>query len=155
MTDVVTPEQRSRMMAGIQGKDTQPEILIRKGLHALGFRFRLHGKHLPGKPDLVLAQYKAVIFINGCFWHSHDCHLFKWPSTRPAFWKTKISQNAQRDLANYQRLHEQGWRVLVIWECALKGRTRLLADDLLLGAADWLRSDHQHGEITGVKDAAA
>lgn len=90
MADVVTPEKRSKMMSGIQGKNTKPELTIRKGLHALGFRYRLHGKTLPGKPDLVFPKYKAVIFIHGCFWHAHHCHLFKWPSTRVDFWQEKI-----------------------------------------------------------------
>ena len=93
MADVVDRKTRSRMMSGIRGKNTRPELLIRKGLHARGFRFRLHDKRLPGKPDLVLPKYSAVIFVHGCFWHGHDCHLFKWPQSRREFWRKKITRN--------------------------------------------------------------
>ena len=100
MTDVVNKQTRSRMMSGIKSKNTKPELIIRKALFKKGFRFKLHDKSLPGKPDLVLPKYDAVIFIHGCFWHQHNCHLFKWPSTRPEFWETKIHRNVEVDKRN-------------------------------------------------------
>src|SRR5690606_10217746 len=128
LADVVSAEKRSQMMSGIRGKDTTPEMIIRKGLHARGFRYRLHDRKLPGKPDLVFPAYKAVIFIHGCFWHVHDCHLFKWPSSRPEFWKQKLTGNIEKDQENFAALERDGWRILTVWECALKGRTKLPVD---------------------------
>lgn len=139
-------------MSGIRGKDTAPEMLIRRGLHARGFRFRLHRKDLPGKPDLVLPGHGAVIFVHGCFWHRHDCHLFKWPGTRVEFWREKIGRNVTRDAAVKADLAARGWRVLTIWECALKGRTRRPVDEVLGEAAAWLRSEARHGEVRGQAD---
>src|SRR5690349_2323893 len=107
--DLVDKQTRSRMMSGIRGRDTQPELLIRKSLHKQGFRYRLHYKDLPGKPDLVFPAYKAIILINGCFWHGHQCHLFKWPATRREFWKTKITANQTRDARNLSTYSELGW----------------------------------------------
>ena len=149
MVDVVSPEKRSEMMSGIRGKDTKPELLIRKSLHARGFRYRLHDSKLPGKPDLAFPRYKAVIEINGCFWHGHDCHLFKWPSSRKAFWKEKISGNITRDSKNHAALEQLGWRILTIWECALKGKTRIPLDDVIEQAASWLCAGKSSAEITG------
>jgi len=151
MADVVAPEKRSEMMSGIRGKDTRPELLIRKALHARGFRYRLHDSKLPGKPDLAFPRYKAVIEINGCFWHGHDCHLFKWPSSRKEFWKEKITGNIERDRKNQSALEQLGWRVLTIWECAVKGRTRRPLDDVIESAASWLRSGKGNAEITGME----
>ncbi len=125
MADVVTREKRSAMMAGIRGKNTRPEILIRKALYATGFRYRLHGKELPGKPDLVLPKYKTVVFVHGCFWHRHHCHLFKWPSTRRDFWEEKINGNASRDEIQKQQLLAMGWKIIIVWECALKGKQKM------------------------------
>jgi DNA mismatch endonuclease, patch repair protein len=121
MTDIVDVVTRSRMMRGIRGKDTKPEILVRKGLFALGFRYRLHDRKLAGKPDLVLPRYRAAVFVQGCFWHGHECHLFKWPKTREDFWKEKIDGNRQRDLVQREKLLDQGWRVATVWECSLRG----------------------------------
>jgi DNA mismatch endonuclease (patch repair protein) len=149
MADVVSPEKRSEMMSGIRGKDTKPELLIRKSLHSRGFRYRLHDSKLPGKPDLAFPRYKAVIEIHGCFWHGHDCHLFKWPSSRKAFWKGKITGNMERDRKNHAALEQLGWRILTIWECALKGRTRKPLDDVIEQTASWLRSGKSNSEITG------
>ena len=125
MADVVSPDVRSRMMAGIRGKNTKPELILRSGLHRAGFRFKLHDKSLPGKPDLVFPKYHAVIFAHGCFWHFHDCHMFKWPKSREQFWRSKIMRNRDTDLRTLQMLDATGWRSGVIWECALKGRARL------------------------------
>lgn len=123
--DVVDKKTRSRMMSGIQGKNTRPEIVIRQNLHRLGLRFRLHEKSLPGKPDIVLPKYKAVILVNGCFWHGHNCKLFKWPSTRKGFWREKITATKKRDEVNIANLIELGWRVLIVWECSLKNKTEV------------------------------
>jgi DNA mismatch endonuclease (patch repair protein) len=120
MADVVSSEVRSRMMSGIRGKDTAPEMVIRRGLHARGFRYRLHDRRLPGRPDLVLPKYRAVIFVHGCFWHGHGCHLFKWPKTREDFWREKIQGNMRRDRAQTALLKQQGWRSTVVWECELR-----------------------------------
>ena len=155
MTDVVDRKTRSRMMSGIRGKNTKPELLIRKGLHARGFRFRLHDKHLPGKPDLVLPKYGAVIFVHGCFWHRHDCHLFKWPKTRRAFWHKKITRNKAKDTESYEILKKDGWYILTIWECALKGRTRRPLDDVLDISADWLVYSQRNRQIRGGRTGKA
>jgi DNA mismatch endonuclease, patch repair protein len=120
MADVVSPETRSRMMAGIKGKDTKPEMIVRRGLHARGFRFRLHRRDLPGRPDLVLPMFRTACFVHGCFWHGHDCPAFKWPKSRVAFWRDKIEGNRERDLRALQALAERGWHVETVWECELK-----------------------------------
>ncbi|HEV7306318.1 very short patch repair endonuclease [Ensifer sp.] len=149
MVDIVPAEVRSRMMSGIRGTNTKPELQLRKGLHALGFRFRLHDRSLPGKPDIVLPRYKAVIFAHGCFWHGHDCHLFKWPSTRPEFWQAKIARNRTVDERADAALSEAGWRQATVWECALKGKTRLPLEEVILSCAEWLKSDRPRLEIRG------
>jgi DNA mismatch endonuclease (patch repair protein) len=146
MVDVVDAATRSRMMSGIRGRNTKPEILVRSLLHREGFRFRLHVSDLPGRPDVVLPKYKAVIFIHGCFWHGHDCPLFKLPATRPDFWSEKIRRNQQNDQHAIDTLLADRWRVAVIWECALKGANRDL-DGLVKGLGSWLRSDVAFGEF--------
>ncbi|AMO67334.1 MULTISPECIES: very short patch repair endonuclease [Spongiibacteraceae] len=123
MTDVVSPKKRSEMMSGIRGKNTKPELIVRQELHRRGFRYRLHHKGLPGKPDLVFPKYKTVIFVNGCFWHGHNCKLFKWPKSNPQFWKEKISGNQVRDEKQRKALEEGGWQVITVWECSLKGKS--------------------------------
>lgn len=155
MPDVVDSVTRSRMMSGIRGKDTQPELIIRRRLHALGYRYKLHDNKLPGKPDIVFPKYRAVILINGCFWHGHDCHLFKWPSTRREFWKEKIGRTQERDLDNLTALDAAGWRVLRIWECALKGRGKLPLDTVIQSADRWLKSSDPFAEIRGTTSTAA
>jgi len=140
MADVVTPDVRRRMMASIRGADTKPELFIRHGLHRMGFRFRLGGRSLPGKPDLVFPKYKAVLFVHGCFWHRHCCHLFKWPASRSDFWREKLDSNAGRDARTSQELLQSGWRVGVVWECALKGRKKLPPHDVLSACRDWLQA---------------
>lgn len=151
--DVVDAATRSRMMAGIRGKDTKPELVVRRGLHRLGFRFRLHDRVLPGKPDMVLSRWRAVIQIHGCFWHGHDCPLFRWPGTRQEFWRSKIGRNVERDREVDAALDHAGWRVLTVWECALKGPGRIGAEAVIAGAADWLRSAARIGEIRGTDRA--
>ncbi|WP_417764796.1 very short patch repair endonuclease [Shewanella chilikensis] len=121
MTDTVDQAARSRMMSSIKGKNTKPEMTVRRLLHAAGFRYRLHRKDLPGKPDLLLPKYNLVIFVHGCFWHQHQgCHYAYTPASNSEKWKEKLEGNRQRDLAQQQQLLEMGWRVLVIWECGLK-----------------------------------
>lgn len=142
------------MMAGIRGKDTKPELIIRRGLHARGFRYRLHDGKLPGKPDLVFSSRQAVILIHGCFWHGHDCDLFRWPGSRIEFWREKITRNRERDACNLDQLAAAGWRVLVLWECSLKGRVSRPAAEIIDAAARWLRSGHDMAEIRGVNRAA-
>lgn len=148
MADVVDPATRSRMMAGIRGKDTKPEMLIRRGLHARGFRYTLHCKLL-GKPDICLPKYRAVIFVHGCFWHGHDCHLFKWPKTRPEFWKAKIERNQFVDDRNIIALRAEGWRVAVVWECTVKARPFATVSTTLDELARWLTSDALYLSLRG------
>jgi len=143
MTDIVDSATRSRMMSGIRGRNTKPEILIRSQLHRQGFRFRLHLRDLPGKPDIVLPRYNAVIFVHGCFWHGHDCPLFKLPKTREEFWRNKIERNQANDQKAKESLLAKGWRVGVVWECALRGAKQ---DIELVGysLAEWLRSKKEN-----------
>lgn len=136
-------------MAGIGGKNTTPELLLRRELHALGFRYRLHNPALPGKPDLAFAKYRAVIQVNGCFWHRHDCHLFRWPGSRRSFWEKKLNDNAERDQRNLADLEKLGWRVLTVWECALKGRTRRQLPEVIHTAANWVQFGEGSAVIEG------
>ncbi|AOE65285.1 very short patch repair endonuclease [Pseudomonas corrugata] len=147
MVDIVDVATRSRMMSGIQSKNTKPEILIRRALHSRGFRFRLHAKHLPGKPDLVLPKYKAIVFVHGCFWHGHTCRYFKIPQTRPDFWLEKIGKNQMRDQAHEASLLALGWRVLVIWECAVRSMKREKSFLLIDLMAEWLINGNEYLQI--------
>ena len=109
------------MMAAVRGKDTKPEMLVRRAAHRLGLRFRLHGKDLPGRPDLVFPKWKTVVFVNGCFWHRHEgCRLATIPKSNVRFWKNKFAENVSRDAKNYLRLKQLGWRVIVLWQCEIK-----------------------------------
>ncbi len=149
MTDIVGKNKRSQMMSGIRGKDTRPELIVRRELHRLGFRYRLHSSLLPGKPDIVFPRYKAVILINGCFWHQHDCHLFRWPATRKEFWRKKITGNKARDQRNMKAYQRLGWKALVIWECALKGKRRRPIEEVIRTVTNWLQYDQSMAEISG------
>ena len=147
MADIVSSAVRSRMMAGIKAKDTKPEILVRKALHAQGYRFRLHRKDLPGKPDIVLPGFKTVIFVHGCFWHHHKgCKLALLPSTRREFWTAKLEANAMRDVSAHCRLLALEWRVLTIWECYLKSVSR---DALQTDLTHWILGVETSGVFTG------
>ena len=139
MADVVSPEKRSEMMSGIKGKNTKPEILVRKALHARGFSYRLHDAHLPGRPDIVFPKYGAAVFVNGCFWHMHGCHLSSIPKTRTEFWREKLEGNRARDAENIERLAEAGWRVAIVWECAIKGKKALPVEEIADMLENWLR----------------
>lgn len=147
MADVLTARQRSYCMSRIRGKDTKPEHFIRHGLFALGFRYRLHRRDLPGCPDLVFPKHFAVIFVHGCLWHGHECHLFQWPATNADFWRNKIMRNRERDAHAVQQLRSAGWRVLTVWECAIKGRRRMSPTKLIDRIAQWLRSNRVRSEI--------
>ncbi len=144
MVDVVDAATRSRMMAGIRAKNTAPELLVRRGLHRLGFRFRLHDKRLPGKPDLLLPKYSAAIFVHGCFWHGHDCPAFKWPATRAEFWRSKIELNRKNDERHIEALHGMGWRVCVIWECSVR---KPGSEALVAHIARWLAGTSRTLEV--------
>ena len=125
-------EQRSRNMSDIKSKNTKPEIKVRKVLHSMGYRFRLHSKDLPGSPDIVLPKYKTVIFVHGCFWHRHEnCKYATTPKTRKEFWEKKFRENINRDNLNQANLSLKGWKIIIIWECQLKGDKRKLIRDLL------------------------
>ncbi|TKJ73663.1 very short patch repair endonuclease [Pseudomonas sp. CFBP13508] len=147
MVDVVDAATRSRMMSGIKGKNTRPEVLIRKALHARGFRYRIHANNLPGKPDLVLPKYKAVVFVHGCFWHGHTCRYFKIPQTRPDFWLDKIKKNQTRDRSQEAALLSDGWRVLIVWECAIRSMSRKKSPLLIDQIANWLINGNEYLQI--------
>lgn len=138
-------------MSGIRSRDTKPELTVRKALHAMGFRYRISDASLAGKPDLVFPKYNAVIFVHGCFWHGHDCHLFKWPSTRQEFWKDKIEKNRVRDAMTEKALLEAGWRILTVWECALKGKNKVPFDNLIQAISLWLESNETARVIRGAQ----
>jgi DNA mismatch endonuclease, patch repair protein len=129
------------MMSGIRGKDTKPELLIRKALYARGYRYRLHIATLPGKPDLCFGPLRSVVFVNGCFWHGHQCHLFRLPKTRTDFWAEKIASNQQRDIQAHTKLLASGWRVLRVWECAIKSRHAQPTAQVIDMIVDWLEGD--------------
>lgn len=148
MADVVDARTRSRMMSGIRGRDTRPEMVVRQALFAAGFRYRLHRRDLPGAPDVALGGRKVAVFVHGCFWHRHKgCRYAKLPATRPEFWKAKLDGNVERDSRTIDALQAMGWRVLIIWECAIRDReTRSTLPETL---ADWIRGDATLGELAG------
>ncbi|MFC1517480.1 very short patch repair endonuclease [Candidatus Margulisiibacteriota bacterium] len=147
MTDIVSSKKRSKMMSNIRSKNTKPELILRRSLFEKGFRYKLHSSNIPGKPDMVFLKHKAVILVNGCFWHGHGCHIFKWPKTRKAFWKNKINGNKTRDRKNRNLLKKLGWRVLVVWECAIKSRKESDISRVVNRAAKWLNSKSKSAEI--------
>jgi len=148
MVDIVNPKKRSQMMAGIKGKNSRPEMLVRKMLFAMGYRFRLHRHDLPGTPDIILPGRRIAIFVHGCFWHVHkECKYARIPSTRSEFWTAKLQRNIDRDQRAIEDLIRMGWRVLSIWECS----TRSLAVASLLPQAlhQWITGSESFGEISG------
>jgi DNA mismatch endonuclease (patch repair protein) len=145
VTDIVDKQTRSRMMSGIRGKDTRPEMLLRRALHAAGFRFRLHSANLPGRPDIVLPRYRAAIFVHGCFWHRHVvCRYASTPATRPEFWAEKFEKNVARDRKNRVTLAKDDWRVGIVWECQLRRRDPL---DIVTEMEAWLKGNQKYLEI--------
>ena len=148
MADIVDTATRGRMMSGIRGRNTRPEILVRSLLHRQGFRFRLHVRKLPGKPDIVLPRHHAAIFVHGCFWHGHDCPLFRVPGTREEFWRDKISRNQVNDQKARRALLAAGWRVGVVWECALRGAGKDL-ERVACHLGEWLRGGEHEAEVRG------
>lgn len=120
MADNLSPEDRRKNMSHIRSKNSKPEELVRKYLFAHGFRYRKNVAKLPGKPDIVLPKYRTVIFVNGCFWHKHDCPRFVWPTSNTEYWTKKILGNVERDQTNRKQLAESGWNILTVWECELK-----------------------------------
>lgn len=140
MADIISPEQRSALMSRIRGKDTKIELEVRKGLHALGFRYRLGGAGLPGRPDIVLPMYRTVVFVHGCFWHQHDCHLFRLPKTRTEFWKSKVDANRARDRRVARELEATEWHVETVWECALRGLSTERRGDAIIALANRIRT---------------
>lgn len=147
MSDVVDAATRSRMMSGICSIDTTPEKQVRSMLHRNGFRFSLHRKDLPGKPDIVLPKYGAVIFVHGCFWHRHQCDMFKWPKSNAEFWREKMNANAKRDERDVTSLLANGWRVLTVWECALRGPRAMPEKKLCRQISAWLSSGSKRREF--------
>jgi DNA mismatch endonuclease (patch repair protein) len=150
MADIMTSGERRAMMSRVRSRNTKPELTVRRGLHALGFRYLVNDRRLPGTPDIVLPKWQAAVFVNGCFWHGHDCHLFKLPATRTGFWQKKIEGNRERDRLTAIKLHERGWRVGVVWECAIKGKKRHDLPDLLNALSVWIRSDRWTIELRGM-----
>ena len=146
MTDIVDRKTRSRMMAGIKDKNTKPEIIIRKGLFSRGFRYRIHAPELPGKPDIFLKKYNAVILVHGCFWHGHDCHLFRLPKSRTEFWTKKVEYNRSHDQIVLNELKSRKIRICIIWECSIRGAKTdlsLIVDKF----ANWLGGNEKYMEI--------
>jgi len=126
MPDKISTKQRSSLMSRIKSKDTKPEIVVRKHLHALGYRFRLHDRKLPGKPDIVLKKYKTTIQVRGCFWHQHGCKYSNVPKSNKLYWIPKLKQNKERDRLNDKKLKKLGWKIIVIWECKLQNELKRL-----------------------------
>ena len=136
-------------MAAIRGRDTKPEMIIRRGLHARGFRFRLHNRRLPGSPDLVLRKWRTAVFVHGCFWHAHDCEYFKIPATRTDWWLSKLAGNVSRDLRTEKLLAETGWRIALIWGCAFMRDSFATEDEILDSVGTWITSQTEVLHVTG------
>lgn len=148
MADTLTREARSRIMSRIRSKDTKPEMAVRRALHAAGFRYVLHDRRLPGRPDVVLPRHHAAVFVDGCFWHGHTCKFFRLPGTRTAFWSDKIEHNRARDKATIAALLAGGWRVAVVWECALRSGA-VTRQKSMVRLVHWLASSRKRIEVRG------
>lgn len=147
MVDIVDIETRKRMMSGIKGKHTKIEIIVRKSLFARGFRYRINDRNLPGKPDMVLPKYNAVIFIHGCFWHKHCCSLFRLPTSNQEFWRAKIDGNVARDIKSVNQLTATGWKVAIVWECSLRGKKSPGIESVSNQLETWLNGCKNYIEI--------
>ena len=150
MTDVFSKEKRSEIMSKIRSKDTKPEMIIRKNLHGMGYRYRLHIKDLPGKPDIYLPKYKTVIEVMGCFWHGHNCHLGSSPNSNKDYWVNKITRNKERDLLNKKLILEKGLDLLVVWECSIMGKTSRELGNLLGEIESFITDSRNYHEIQGM-----
>ena len=158
MTDTMTPQQRSRCMAAIKSKDTKPELVVRRFLFSKGLRYRVNNKKLPGSPDIVLKKYKAVVFIDGCFWHGHEgCKYYRLPQTNTDFWKHKIAMNYARDYANNIELKLAGWRVFRVWECEINTKAKRVEtlENLYLQIIGIQSKPREYGELPDEISAAA
>lgn len=151
MADILTPSERSDLMSRIKGKDTSPELLVRRMLHAAGFRFRRHAKDIPGRPDIFLRSRETLVFVNGCFWHGHDCPGTRLPKSNRRFWNAKIKANMARDARNLAECRKLGWRVLVVWECALRGKGRLSEERLSREIITWLEHEVKRPSVKQIK----
>ena len=149
MADIVDPATRSRMMSGIRSRNTRIEIVVRKGLFALGYRYRMDVRSLPGRPDIVLPRWNVAVLVHGCFWHAHDCGLYRIPATRQDFWREKLEGNAQRDRRNEATLKNAGWRIAIVWECALRGRGASALSEVVNSLHEWIRGREQMIELRG------
>ena len=147
--NTVNTKTRSRLMSGVRQKNTRPEMLLRSALHRAGLRYRLHAKGLPGTPDLVFPRFGAVVFVHGCYWHSHGCYKSTVPKSNRDFWEKKFRANRARDERKCNELLEHGWRVLVVWECSLLGKHALRLDDLVGEVNSWLKGTSEEHEISG------
>jgi len=147
--DTVDRQTRSRIMGSVGQKNTGAELLLRKALHHDGLRYRLHDRSLPGSPDLVFPRFRAVVFVHGCYWHSHGCYRSTVPKSRNDFWIEKFHANRARDDRNVRLLLEDGWRVFTVWECALKGKTSKPVDAVAKTVRTWLESSRKRGEVAG------
>ncbi len=147
--DIVSKETRSRIMARVGQKDTGPEILLRSALHRTGLRYRLHDRTLPGSPDLVFPRFRSAVFIHGCYWHSHGCHRSTVPKSRREFWEEKFRANRRRDARDAALLRERGWRVMIVWECALIGKHASEPKNVAERVRVWLAGVEERGEVSG------
>lgn len=147
--DTVDSQTRSKIMASVGQKNTGAEMMLRRALHRRGLRYRLHDRSLPGSPDLVFTRFKSALFVHGCYWHSHGCYRSTIPKSRREFWTNKFETNRTRDERSRKLLASQGWRVLTVWECALRGKLASPVEDVADAVLDWLESDVQMGEIEG------
>lgn len=146
--DIFTKEKRSDVMSAVKGKNTIPEVMLRKALFNKGFRYSLHSKLIKGEPDIYLKKYNAIIFFHGCFWHGHVCKAGALPKTRTKFWKDKIKSNKHRDFKVLENLQGQGYRVLIVWGCALKGKGKERFECVVKKTIEWLTSDNDFNEIS-------
>jgi DNA mismatch endonuclease (patch repair protein) len=149
MADRLSTEQRRLNMSRVLSRNTAPEIIVRRLLHSVGYRFRLHRRDLPGTPDIVLPKHGVAIFVHGCFWHGHNCPLFRLPETRPDFWSSKIEGNRMRDKAARRSLLELEWRSITVWECAVRGRWRLERSELAAKVTSLIEDSRTGADIEG------
>jgi DNA mismatch endonuclease, patch repair protein len=147
--DTVDKLTRSKIMASVGQKDTGVELLVRKALHRIGLRYRLHVRSLPGSPDLVFPRFRAAVFVHGCYWHFHECHRSSVPQSQHDFWLTKFETNRSRDKKNMRLLIDKGWRVLTIWECAVRGKTAVPTSEIAAAVKAWLDTNQTVGDIEG------